>query len=101
VLAPAYSVHHNGPKETLMKTFTALALLLGSLTGSIAAHAAETLTGDAAKAKWEEILPASVLIENTTAVTTIRFGKTTCTLIGSHGGSAAAIGETYTCEINN
>lgn len=79
-----------------MKSFIALALLLGSF----AAHA-ETLTGEAAKAKWDEILPASVLIENTTAVTTIRFGKTTCTLIGSHGGSAAAIGETYTCEIAN
>jgi hypothetical protein len=79
-----------------MKSLVALALLLGSF----AAHA-ESLTGDAAKAQWIEILPASVLVENSTVVTVIRFEKTTCRLVGSHGGAAAELGETYTCEIVN
>ena len=78
-----------------MKTLFALSILLGSF-----AARAESLSGDAAKAKWNEILPVSVLVENTTALTTIQYDKTTCTLVGSHGGSAASIGETYTCEVS-
>jgi hypothetical protein len=80
-----------------------VALLFAVLAVAGFAHAQNavvTISGDEAKAKWEEILPNATVIENTVSLTIIQSGNVTCSLLGSHGGSAAALGgEQYTCDI--